>query len=134
MWKGNATDSAYSIFLGVSAAEPQGKPKNTGVGSLSLLQRIFLAQEWNRSLLLFRRILYQLSYQGSLDARNHGHILRPWSVDQDDRWPGNCPDTASGGLHWGRAAFSGLHRDSVQVFQQKLEEAQLKQPVMNQTC
>ena len=26
-------------------AEPQGKPKNTGVGCLSLLQRIFLTQE-----------------------------------------------------------------------------------------
>ena len=26
-------------------AEPQGKPKNTEVGSLSLLQRIFLTQE-----------------------------------------------------------------------------------------
>ena len=26
-------------------AEPQGKPKNTGVGSLSLFQRIFLTQE-----------------------------------------------------------------------------------------
>ena len=29
-------------------AEPQGKPKNTGVGSLSLLQWIFLTQNWNR--------------------------------------------------------------------------------------
>ena len=29
-------------------AEPQGKPKNTGVGSLSLLQGIFLTQESNR--------------------------------------------------------------------------------------
>ena len=28
-------------------AEPPGKPKNTGVGSLSLLQRIFLTQELN---------------------------------------------------------------------------------------
>ena len=28
-------------------AEPPGKPKNTGVGSLSLLQRIFLIQESN---------------------------------------------------------------------------------------
>ena len=46
-------------------AEPQGKPKNTGVGNLSLLQRIFLTQESNRGLLLCRRILYQLSYQGS---------------------------------------------------------------------
>ena len=31
--------------------EPQGKPKNTGVGSLSLLQRIFPAQESNWGLL-----------------------------------------------------------------------------------
>ena len=28
-------------------AEPQGKPKNTGVGSLSLLQQIFPTQESN---------------------------------------------------------------------------------------
>ena len=32
-------------------AEPQGKPKNSGVGSLSLLQRIFPIQESNRGLL-----------------------------------------------------------------------------------
>ena len=44
-----------------SPAEPQGKPKNTGVGSLSLLQRIFLTQEPN---LHCRRSLYQLSHQG----------------------------------------------------------------------
>ena len=30
------------------ATEPQGKPKNTGVGSLSLLQWIFLTQESNQ--------------------------------------------------------------------------------------
>ena len=28
-------------------AKPQGKPKKTGVGSLSLLQKIFLTQELN---------------------------------------------------------------------------------------
>ena len=43
----------------------QGRPKNTGVGSLSLLQWIFLTQELNRYLLHCRWILYQLSYQGS---------------------------------------------------------------------
>ena len=37
---------------------------NTGVGSLSLLQGIFPAQELNRGLLHCRQILYQLSYQG----------------------------------------------------------------------
>ena len=45
--------------------EPQGKPKNTRVGSLSLLQRIFPIQELNRSLLHCKWILYQLSYHGS---------------------------------------------------------------------
>ena len=47
-------------------SEPPGKPKNTGVGGLSLLQGIFLTQELNQSLLHHSRILYQLSYQGSI--------------------------------------------------------------------
>ena len=46
-------------------AEPPGKPKNTGVGSLSLLQQIFLTQDSNQGLLPCRRILYQLIDQGS---------------------------------------------------------------------
>ena len=46
-------------------AEPPRKPRNTGVGSLSFLQRIFLAQESNWGLLHCRQILYQLSYEGS---------------------------------------------------------------------
>ena len=55
-------------------AETQGKPKNTGLGSLSLLQQIFLTQESNWGLLHCWQILYQLSYQGSsekmLDSTN----------------------------------------------------------------
>ena len=47
------------------SAEPPGKPKQTGVGSLFLLQRIFLTQESNWGLLHCRWILYQLSYRGS---------------------------------------------------------------------
>ena len=46
-------------------AEPPGKPKNTRVGSLSLLQWIFLTQESYQGLLHCRWILYQLSYQGN---------------------------------------------------------------------
>ena len=45
-------------------SEPLGKLKNTGMGSLSLLQGIFPAQESNQDLLHCRQILYQLSYQG----------------------------------------------------------------------
>ena len=46
-------------------AEPQGKPKNSGVGSLSFLQQIFQIRKSNQGLLHCRRILYQLCYQGS---------------------------------------------------------------------
>ena len=39
--------------------------QNTGVGSLSLLQGIFLTQGLNPGLLHCRQILYSLSHQGS---------------------------------------------------------------------
>ena len=48
-----------------SPSEPPEQPKNTGVGSLSLLQQIFPTQGLNQGLLHCRQILYQLSYQGS---------------------------------------------------------------------
>ena len=46
-------------------SEPPEKPKNTGVGSLSLPLGNFPTQESNWDLLHCRWILYQLSYQGS---------------------------------------------------------------------
>ena len=46
-------------------AEPQGKPKNTGVGCLSLLQWICPTQESNQCFLHCRQILYQLSHWGN---------------------------------------------------------------------
>ena len=58
-------------------AEPQGKLKNTGVGNLSLLQRIFPTQESNRNLLHCRQILYQLSYEGSLHRVLQNYIISP---------------------------------------------------------
>ena len=47
-------------------AEPPGKTKNTGVGSLTLLQQIFPNQESNCGLWHCRQILYQLSYEGNI--------------------------------------------------------------------
>ena len=44
--------------------EPPRKPKNTGMGGLSLLQGNFPTQELNQGLLHCGLILYQLSYQG----------------------------------------------------------------------
>ena len=55
-------------------AEPQRKPKNTGVHSLSLLQRIFPTQESNWDLPHCGQILYQLSYGGSLKTQCRGSI------------------------------------------------------------
>jgi len=45
--------------------EPPGKPQNTGVGSLFLLEHIFLTQELNQGFMHYRQIIDQLSYQGS---------------------------------------------------------------------
>ena len=50
-----------------------GKPKNTGAGSLSLLQQIFLTEESNWGLLHCKWILYQLSYQGSPQTTHPTH-------------------------------------------------------------
>ena len=47
-------------------AKPQGKPKNTGVGCLSLLQWIFPTQESNQCLLHCRQILYRLGKESAL--------------------------------------------------------------------
>ena len=49
-------------------SEPPRKPKNTGVGSPSLLLGIFPTQELNWGLLHCKWILYQLSYQGNLGS------------------------------------------------------------------
>ena len=46
-------------------SEPLGNPKNSGEGSLSLVQVIFPTQELNQGLLHYRKILYKLSYQGN---------------------------------------------------------------------
>ena len=57
--------SQVSLIADSLPSEPTGKPKNTEVGSLSLLQGIFPTQELSYGLLYCRQILYQLSHQGS---------------------------------------------------------------------
>ena len=55
-------------------AKPQGKAKTTGVGSLSLLQWIFLTEELNRGLLHCRQILYRLSWKEHQQLITHIHL------------------------------------------------------------
>ena len=71
-WVWNSSpQSVCSEFLWMSVKVAQSCPtlnspgQNTGMGSSSLLQGIFPTQELNPSLPHCRRILYQLSHQGS---------------------------------------------------------------------
>ena len=74
-------------------AEPQGKPKNTGMDSLSLLQQIFLTQKSNRGLLHCKQILYQLIYHGSpnntlveLTIGFFSSHVWMWKLDYKESW------------------------------------------------
>ena len=59
-------------------SEPPGKPKNTGMSSLSLLQGIFLTQELNQGLLHCRQILYLLNYQGRQYRAIQSSVFFQW--------------------------------------------------------
>ena len=50
-------------------SEPPGKTKSIGVGSLPLVQWIFLSQELNQGLLHFTWIFYQLRSVGKMDVK-----------------------------------------------------------------
>ena len=52
-----------------------GKPKNTGVGSLSLLQWIFPTQGSNWGLLHYRWILYHMSYHREGVTKKRGERI-----------------------------------------------------------
>ena len=56
-------------------SEPPGKPKNTGVGSLSFLQRTFPIQELNLGLLHCRQTFHPLSHQGSLNCQGSPSLI-----------------------------------------------------------
>ena len=104
-------------------AEPQGKPKNTGVGSLSLLQGIVPTQESNQGLLNCRRILYQLSYKGKRDylewiwlTRGIGSLPRRHSLSGLEAANSSGVNSSGEGAvsrHWG-----ALHLHGVECSQQ----------------
>ena len=62
-------------------SEPAGKPKNTGVDSLSLLQGNFSTQESNWGPLLCRWIPYQRSYQGILCSCIYTYKWSNWRAE-----------------------------------------------------
>ena len=58
--RGSSQSRSLALQADSLLAEPPGKPKDTGVSSLSLLQWIFPTQESNWDLLHCKQILYQL--------------------------------------------------------------------------
>ena len=112
-------------------AEPQGKPKNTGVGSLFLLQWIFLTQESNLGLLNCRWILYQLSYQVSLifDTAAAAKSLQS-CLTLCDPIDGSPPASAVPGilqartLEWVAISFSNIF--DTNLYQRTFPEGALK--------
>ena len=59
------SDSVQPQGLTIQSSPWASPGKNTGVGRLSILQRLFPTQGLNPGLPRYRRILYQLSHKGS---------------------------------------------------------------------
>ena len=91
--------------------ESPGKTKNSGLGSLSLLQGIFPTKQPNQGLLHCKQILYQLTYQESpICFIRSDQISR--SVVSDSLWPHEsqharplCPSPTSR-VHWDSCPLS----------------------------
>ena len=64
--------------------EPPGEPKNTGVGSLSLLQGVFVTQKLNQCLLHCKQILYHLRNKGSLSAHYLVIKIYGWNLKHSE--------------------------------------------------
>ena len=64
-WKPKSLSPVQLFAIPWSLQSMESPGQNTGVGSLSLLQGIFPTQGWNPGLPYCRRILYQLSHEGS---------------------------------------------------------------------
>ena len=84
LWKLKSLSRAR-LFATPGLHSPWNSPgQNTGVGSLSLLQGIFLTQGSNPGLLNCKRILYQLSHQGS--PRTLDWVRWPGGSQNNSRW------------------------------------------------
>ena len=85
------------------------KLKNTGVGSLSLLQGIFPTQESNWDLLYYRWILYQLSYQSwQIDGETIETMADFIFLDSKITVDGDCSHEIKRHLLIGRKAMTNL--------------------------
>ena len=100
--RGSSQPRSPTLQVDSLPAEPQGKPKNTGVDSLSLLQRIFLTQKLNRGLLALQADSLPTELCGNAlcywirahpnDLRLHDHVCKgPPHAVSDLRCQGRIP-------------------------------------------
>ena len=129
------------VGIGNGTLFHKAKPKNTGAGSLSFLQQIFLTQESNWSLLHCRRILYQLSYQGRpkiCESESHSvvsnslqphelYIYSPWNSPGQNmgmgslsllQWIFLTQGLNRGLLHCRRVLYQLSHKGSPSILEQ----------------
>ena len=85
-------------------AEPPGKPKKTGVGSLSLLQGIFPTQRSNGGLLHCWRILYQL-------RKERKHYLKEKGIHYF-----KCASRGTTQASW-RSTVTLYHKKNIKILQ-----------------
>ena len=72
-WRRLVAQSCPTLCNPVDDSQWDSPGKNIGVGGYSLLQRLFLTQGLNPSLLFCRRILYHLSHKEAVvSAKCHG--------------------------------------------------------------
>ena len=88
--RGSSQPRSPTLQMDSLLSEPPRKPKNTGVVSLSLLQGIFLTQEWNKGRLHCRQILCQLIYQGSTNKYTSLQKELISFLNQLNFWLGYC--------------------------------------------
>ena len=74
-YKGSSQPRSSTLQVHSLPAEPPGKPKNTGVSSLSLLQGIFPTQNQTGVSCIAGRFFTQLNYQGILFSNKEDQIL-----------------------------------------------------------
>ena len=78
--RGSSQPRSSALQVDSLPVELPGKPKNTGVSRLSLLQQIFPTQESNQGLLHCRQILYQLNYIVVQLLSHTSLFVTPWTV------------------------------------------------------
>ena len=88
--RGSSPNRSPALQVDSLPAEPKGKPKNTGMGSLSLLYQIFPTQESNWGLLHCRRVFTNWAMRESHGSLQFSEIRLNFYFDFKERLCSIC--------------------------------------------